>query len=739
MTAQTSAATHHDAPVVGAARASTLAVAVDAEGIATITIDLPGRPMNVLTPEFQADLAAAIEQVAADPAIRGAILTSGKPGGFIAGADIKDLVQAFDEGIDAAGGAALSQSLSRVLRRLETCGKPFAAAINGLALGGGFEVTLACHHRVLADKAVVGLPEIGIGLLPGGGGTQRLPRLIGIEKAGPLLMTGRQIKAGDALKLGVVHQVVAEGEVVGAARAWLLDAPTAVQPWDVKGFKVPGGAGPLADHAQRTFTAGTAVTARDTQRNLPAALAILSCLFEGTQLTIDNGLRVESKYFGQLLAGSVARNMMRTLFINKGAADKLARRPKGVPVSKVRRVGILGAGMMGAGIAHASAAAGIDVVLIDSTLEKAQQGKQLSAGLLEKAISRGRSTREKADAQLARIHPTADYADLAGVDLVVEAVFENRDVKADVTARAAAVIGDTAVFASNTSTLPITSLAETFTRPEDFIGLHFFSPVDRMPLVEVIVGEKTGDAALARSLDYIGQLRKTPIVVGDGPGFFTSRVFATYFQEGVLMLEEGVSPALIENAARQAGFPIGPLAVSDEVTLELQLKVIEQNIADGQPQTPQLPRVLAVLRRMVNGLKRIGRRGGAGFYDYPADAPKRLWRDLADEYPMLSEQPDIEEIKRRLLYIQAIESARAVEQGIVTHPADADLGSILGIGFPAWTGGVLSFIDTIGLQEFVAESDRLAQLYGPRFSPSDWLRAKAARGERFHPRFSEAA
>jgi len=716
---------------------TTLNLTVDSDGIATITIDLPGRPMNVLTREFQTDLAAAVEQIASEPAIVGAILISGKPGAFIAGADIKDLVQAFDAGIDAVQGARLSQGLSRLLRRLETSGKPFVAAINGLALGGGLEVALACHHRVLAADAAVGLPEVNLGLLPGAGGTQRLPRLIGIEKAGPLLLTGRQLKSSEAL--GVVHEVVPAADVLERARAWLRDKPSAVQPWDQKGYQVPGGAGMLASHAQRSFTVGTAITARDSQRNYPAPLAILSSLYEGTQVPIDTGLRIESKYFGQLLAGPVARNMMRTLFISKGNADKLSHRPSEVPKSRVTRLGVLGAGMMGAGIAYVSAAADIEVVLLDSTLEQAQKGKQYSANLLEKAVARGRSTREKADAQLARIHPTQDYADLAGVDLVIEAVFENRAVKAEVTARAGEVIGGEAIFASNTSTLPITSLAETFQRPNDFIGLHFFSPVDKMSLVEVILGQKTSEAALARALDYVAQIRKTPIVVHDSPGFFTSRVFGTYVQEGVLMLEEGVRPALIENAARQAGMPVGPLAVGDEVTLELQLKAIEQNLADGQMNAPHVPRVLNVLRRMVRELGRIGRRGGSGYYDYPVDAPKHLWPGLAAEFPLRAEQPDVELVKKRLLYIQALETARTVEEGVVTHAADADLGSILGIGFPAWTGGVLSFIDTVGLPEFVAECQRLAEAYGPRFSPSDWLRDKAARGERFHPPLVGAA
>lgn len=711
----------------------TLTLTIDNDGVALIVIDLPDRPMNVLTPQMQRELTEAIERLASDPTVRGAVVTSGKTGSFIAGADIKDMVLAFDRGITAAQGAQMSETLSRMLRRLETCGKPVACALNGLALGGGLEVALSCHFRVLAEDGYIGLPEVTIGLLPGAGGTQRLPRLIGIEKALPILLTGQQVHASEALKLGVVHTLAKAKDVVATAKAWILGTPKAAQPWDEKGFRVPGGAGPAAPHAARTFTAGTALTAQNTQRNYPAPLAILSCVYEGTLVPIDTGLRIESKYFGQLLSGPVARNMMRTLFVNKGAADKLARRPEGVPKSKVAKVGVLGAGMMGAGIAYVCSAAGIEVVLLDTTLEQAERGKQYTTKLLQKNLERSKTTQDKVSAQLARIRPTADHADLAGCELIIEAVFEDRAVKADVTRKTAAVVGANTIFASNTSTLPITGLASAYPRPSDFIGLHFFSPVDKMPLVEIIMGKQTAAATLAKALDLVAQIRKTPIVVNDSPGFYTSRVFGTYVQEGQLMLAEGVLPALVENAAVHAGMAVGPLAVTDEVTLELQLKVIEQNLADGQMQTPQLPRVLAVLRKMVLELKRVGRRGGAGFYDYPAEGRKTLWSGLAQHFRVSEQQPGVDEVKKRLLYIQALETARCMEAGVLTSGADADIGSILGFGFPAWTGGTLSFIDTIGLSAFVKECERLAQMYGPRFAPSDWLRAKAARGERFHP------
>lgn len=702
------------------------------DGIVVITIDVPDRPMNVLTPELRAELLAAAERIATDPSIRGAVITSGKRGSFIAGADIKDMALDFDRGITMTQGAQMTSDLNRALRRLETCGKPVACALNGLALGGGFEVALACHYRVLAENAYVGLPEATIGLLPGAGGTQRLPRLIGIERALPILLTGQPVQAPEALKLGIVNAVCKADDVVATAKQWLLGAPKATQPWDERGFRVPGEAGPVAAHAARTFTAGTALTAHSTQRNYPAPLAILSCVYEGTQVNIDTGLRIESKYFGRLISGPVARNMMRTLFINKGAADKLARRPKDVPKSKVGKVGVLGAGMMGSGIAHVSAAAGIDVVLLDSTIEQAERGKQYSAKLLLKALERGKTTQDKMNAQLARIVPTTRYTDLADCDLVIEAVFEDRSIKADVTQKTAEVVGTKTLFSSNTSTLPITGLATAFPRPGDFIGLHFFSPVDKMPLVEVIMGKHTTDQALARALDYVAQIRKTPIVVNDSPGFYTSRVFGAYAQEGLLMLDEGVSPALIENAAVQAGMPVGPLAVGDEVTLELQLKIFEQNEADGQMQTSHLPRVLSALRKMVRDLKRIGRRGGAGYYEYPVGAKKYLWPDLAKHFPVNSQQPDVEEIKNRLLYAQALETARCIEEGVITEAADADIGSVLGFAFPTWTGGTVSFIDTVGVGAFVQECDRLARLYGPRFAPSPWLRARAAANATFH-------
>jgi 3-hydroxyacyl-CoA dehydrogenase/enoyl-CoA hydratase/3-hydroxybutyryl-CoA epimerase len=696
-----------------------------------ITIDIPDRSMNVLTPECLRELAAAIESAAADPSAKGVLITSGKAT-FIAGADIKDMVTMFDQKITLRQAFENSNALSRLYRRLETFGKPVAVAINGLALGGGFELCLACHFRVLSSdpKATVGLPEVNIGLLPGAGGTQRLPRLIGINAALPILTQGKPLRPEEALKGGLVHAVAAPSEIIDTARTWLLKSPDPQQPWDKKGFRMPGGPA-MGPGAAQTFMVGTALAAKLTQRNYPAPIAILSAVFEGTQVPIDQGLRIESEYFAKLLAGPVSRNLMRTMFINKGLADKLVRRPADVAKAPVQKLGVLGAGMMGSGIAYSSAMAGIEVALLDSTMERAENGKSYATALIAKDVERGRTTREKGDALLARIRPTVDYADLAGCDLVVEAVFEDRDIKAECTRKTEAVTAASATFASNTSTLPITGLAESSKRPKQFIGIHFFSPVEKMPLVEIIVGKKTSREAIAKALDYVVQLRKTPIVVNDSRGFYTSRVFGTFTAEGMKMLEEGVNPALIENVARQAGMPVGPLAVSDEVTLELQYKVIKQTEKDLGAKYVK-PVSYDVLHKFVEELKRIGRRGGHGFYEYPEGGKKFLWPGLSKIYPPAAVQPTRDEVRKRLLFIQALETARCFEEGVLTHPADADLGSILGWGFPAYTGGSLSFIDTIGIAQFTQECNRMAKRYGPRFKPSRWLTARAKAGQKFH-------
>jgi len=710
---------------------NTIQYFVDRGGIALLTFDLPGKSMNVLTPELMQELDTLVERAAADDAVKGLVLTSGKQA-FIAGADIKDMVTAYDRGVTPREAYEFSYSLNRTLRKMETCGKPVAAAINGLALGGGLEVCLACHYRVLADdpKAVLGFPEVNIGLLPGAGGTQRTPRLIGFRNAATMVLQCRYQKPQQALEMGLVHELAPVDQVVERARHWVLHEGDPVAPWDKKGFKIPHG-GLMSPATAQTFMAGNALVAKNTRHNYPAPIAAQSAMFEGCATSFDDGLKIESQYFGTLLAGPVARNMMRSLFVNKGKADKLARRPEGVEKSQVKKLGILGAGMMGAGIAYVSAQAGIEVVLLDTSQEAAEKGKAYSEGLLRKAVERGKTTEDRAAALLGLIKPTTNYHDLAGCDLVIEAVFESVKIKADVTAKTEAVVPETCIFASNTSTLPITGLAEASERPEQFIGLHFFSPVDKMPLVEVILGKKTNDEAIARSLDYVQQIRKTPIVVNDSRGFYTSRVFSTFTAEGITMLAEGVKPGLIENAARMTGMPVGPLAVTDEVTLELANKIGKETAAAlGREYPGNLSE--EVLQKMVDELDRKGKRFGKGFYDYPGDAKKHLWDGLAGHFPVADEQPEVSELKKRFLTIQALETARCFEEGVLTHAEDADIGSIFGWGFPPYTGGTLSYIDTIGIREFVAECDRMAATYGERFAVSDWLRARAENGQDFY-------
>jgi len=711
---------------------NTIQYSVDNDGIATLMIDMPGKSMNVLSDGIITELSSCIDKVMADNNVSGAIVASAKKT-FIAGADLTEIVTAYDRGTTPQQGFEWSWTLNSVFRKLETCGKPFAVAINGLALGGGFELCLACHYRVLSDHpgAVLGLPEVGVGLMPGAGGTQRLPRLIGIEKSLPIILQGKKFKPAKALELGVVHEIAPADELLARAKNWLMGSPNPVAPWDVKGFRVPGGAGAMNPKNMQNFMVGTSLLAANTQHNYPAPIAAISAVYEGCITPIDAGLDIESQYFGMLLSGVTARNMVRSLFVNKGAADKLVRRPQGVEKSRVTKLGILGAGMMGAGIAYVSAKAGMQVVLLDTEIEGAERGKAYSENLLNKAIKRGYSTEDKAQALLSMIHATTDYADLEGCELIIEAVFESREIKAAVTAKTEAVISESAIFASNTSTLPITGLAEASKRPESFIGLHFFSPVDKMPLVELIVGEKSSDEAIARGLDYIQQIRKTPIVVNDSPGFYTSRVFGTSTNEGMTMLAEGINPALIENAAKMAGMPVGPLAVMDEVTLELGYKITMQAASD-QGGDYSYASGFPVLRQFVEDLDRKGKRFGKGFYEYPQGEKKYLWPGLAELFPVKDEQPAVQEVIDRLLYRQALETARCFEEGVMDHVADADIGSIFGWGFPPWTGGTLSFIDTVGIQHFVAECDRMTEAYGPRFAVSDWLRQRAEKGDTFH-------
>ena len=701
-----------------------------ADGIVVLTLNNADESMNVVSDEWLDEMSAAIAQVKGDPAITGLIVTSGKKA-FMAGADLKLLVDGYGK-LSRKEAYAFSQKATAMHRALETMGKPVVAALNGLCLGGGFELALACHGRVLVDdpKAVVGLPEVNVGLLPGSGGTQRLPRIAGAQKAIELLLSGRPVRPDEALKLKIVDQVVPAADLLDAARAWLTANPDSARAWDKKGFSMPESRGMVNPDAAAMFTFAGASVVGKAGYHLPAPAAILSCVFEGVQLPFDRALSVESKYFALLLTDPVARNIIRTTFISKQAAEKGARRPQGIPASKVAKLGVLGAGMMGAGIALVAAQAGIAVVLIDCDQAAADKGKDYAAKALSKAVAKGTTSQDAADAVLARIVATPDYDGLSDADMVIEAVFEDVGIKADVTRRAEAVLPTTATFATNTSTLPITTLAEGSMRPDQFIGLHFFSPVERMGLVEVIMGKQTSPKTLARGLDLIAQLRKTPIVVNDARGFYTSRVFQMLINEGAAMLADGVAPARIENAAKAAGFPVGPLALLDEVTIDLPIKIVAQATEQEGPSFVP-PAGMPAMYKMRD-LGRTSRKAGGAFYDYPEGGKKRLWSGLSDAFPPADEQPEQEELKQRFLYAQAMETARCLEEGVLETPQDADLGAVYGWGFPAWTGGTISYIDTVGIETFVREADRLAQRYGPRFAPSTWLRTKATSGEPFY-------
>ena len=717
---------------------------VDADGIALVTFDVAGRSMNTLTGQVMDEIPQVVERIKTDDAIKGAVLTSGKPSGFCAGADLGDMASGMLSGAgDLQAAFDAGWKLNGALRALETCGKPVAAAINGLALGGGLELTLACHYRVVENdnKIQLGLPEIKVGLFPGGGGTQRLTRLIGVQAALMQMSEGKSWRPNDAKGAGVVHEVVEKGQAVEAAKAWIKNGGKAQQPWDDKSFKLPGG-GPYHPAGIQNFMVGNAMLRKQSYGNYPAVLNLMKAVYEGLQVPIDAGLRIETRYFIKTLMTPQAQAMIRSLFLSKQELDKGAVRPAGVDKSDPKKVAVLGAGMMGAGIAYVQVMAGIETVLIDQTQEAADKGKQHVADLLKKRLSRGQMTQEKHDATLALVTATTDYDLIKGSDLVVEAVFESREIKADVTKRAEAQLAEGAVFGSNTSTLPITGLAEASVRPEDFIGIHFFSPVDKMMLVEIIMGEKTGDAALAKAIDYVLKIKKTPIVVNDSRGFYTSRCFSTFLMEGMAMLEEGYGPALIDNVGRMTGMPRGPLEMHDDVALDLSYKIAKQTREDlGDKYVPNEGE--QIVATMVEG-GRFGRKNGKGFYDYD-QKPKTLWAGLGELAPTTKsiDQPEsasafaqIDELKTRLLYRQAVEVARCWEEGVIDDPREADLGAILGWGFAPWTGGPISFIDGIGVAKFVETADRLAQAYGDRFKVPQLLRDMAAKNETFYGRFA---
>ncbi len=719
---------------------------LDQDGIALLTWDMEGRSMNVITEEVMDEIDAAIDRVTQDPSIKGCVVTSGKAA-FSGGADLGMLrrlgaeyaPRVAAEGAEAAMLAFFegSRRLSLLYRKLETSGKPWVAAINGLCLGGAFELALSCHYRVLADHdaARVGLPEIKVGLFPGAGGTQRVARLMPTGDALQMMVKGEQIRPAAAKAMGLVHALAPAADLVETAKAWLRAGGKPVAPWDQKGFKPPSGR-VHSPAGMMVWPAANAIYRRETQDNYPAAKALLGAVYEGLQVPFDVGLRIESRFFASILRSKEAAAMIRTLFVSMGELNKGARRPAAMPKSTIQRVGIVGAGFMGAGIAYATALAGLDVVLLDQTQEAADKGKARSHKLVSDQIAKGRAKTADRDALLARITATTEDGALAGCDLVIEAVFEDPAVKKGIFRRVQAVLKPGAILATNTSTLPITALAEGAARSDEIVGIHFFSPVERMPLVEIIKAGKTSDAAIALAFDYVRMLKKTPILVNDARGFYANRCVGAYLFEGHKMVAEGVPPAMVENAGRQAGMPVGPLSLSDEVALDLVRTVV--STGDGAVVAPDAEQ-RALLDALVVEQGRLGRKNRKGFYDYPEQGPKRLWPGLVDLQPKRLDPDtiDIEDLKHRFLVSQALAAAGAVDEGIVTDPREADVGSILGFGFAPFTGGTLSYIEGMGLAEFVLLCDDLAKRHGARFAPPQALidRAKEHRG--YYP--SEAA
>jgi 3-hydroxyacyl-CoA dehydrogenase/enoyl-CoA hydratase/3-hydroxybutyryl-CoA epimerase len=711
----------------------------DADGIVTLTLDDPNQRANTMNNAYRESMHAAVDRLYAEKdSIAGVIVTSAKDT-FFAGGDLRLLSQVDDD--NAAEFAAGVRSIKADLRRLETIGRPVVAALNGAALGGGLEIALACHHRIALEDATsqFGLPEVTLGLLPGGGGVTRVTRLLGIaDGLMKVLLQGTRYRPADAVDIGIVDELASTPEqLLDKARTWIKTNPEAVQPWDAKGYRMPGGvpSNPKLAAMLPVFPANLRKQLKGAP--MPAPHHIMCAAVEGATVDLDTAFTIEGRYFLDLARGQVAKNMIQAFWFDLNSINSGGSRPAGYEPRPARKVAILGAGMMGAGIAYVSARNGMDVVLKDVCVEAAAKGKDYSRTLLDKAVSRGKCTAAERDEVLARITPTADYAELAGCDLIVEAVFEQVTLKHEVFSRAEPILAPDALLGSNTSTLPITSLAEGVRRKADFIGLHFFSPVDKMPLLEIIRGEQTSDAALARALDYAAQIKKTPIVVNDSRGFFTSRVIGTFVNEALAMLGEGIHPATIEQATTQAGYPVGALQLADELNLELFLKIRNETRDAVTAAGASYSRHPAedVVEKMVE-LGRPGRLRGAGFFDYDENGKRTgLWPGLAEVFPRQDNpaEVDLHELEERMLVIEAVESARCVEEGVILKSADANIGSIMGIGFPPWTGGVLQYINGYagGVAGFVARADQLAERYGDRFAPNPLLRKKAENGETF--------
>ena len=723
---------------------------IDADGIALITWDMADKSMNVIDESVMDEIATFTAEIKANDDIKGAVIASGKKDSFSGGADLSMLEGSLKnyhlaKGNDGeAATKVLFEGASRLgllYRDIETCGKPMVCAINGTCMGGALELALSCHARVASDhdKLRLALPEVQVGLLPGAGGTQRVARLAKDMQAGlQMLIQGQRLKALKAKAMGLINEVVPAQELVASAKQMIKDGLVdPVAPWDKKGFRAPGGK-VYSPAGMQLWPAANGILRQQTAMNYPAAQYILSCVYEGSQVPMDTGLRIEARYFTAAMKSPQAGNMIRSLFLSKGELEKGARRPEGVPKTEIKKVGVIGAGFMGAGIAYVSAKAGINVVLIDQKQEAADKGKEHSDALMTKQVSRGSAKAEDKQALLDLILPTTDYNELADCDLVIEAVFEDREVKRKVTEAVEAVISPTCIYASNTSTLPITGLAQASKRPESFIGVHFFSPVDKMLLVELIVGEKTGDPALALALDYVRRIKKTPIVVNDTRGFYANRCVLNYIREGHLMLTEGVPAAMIENVAKMAGMPVGPLSLNDEIAIDLAQKIMKATVKDLGEKAVD-PALMTLVDDMVDKHGRLGRKNGKGFYDYPPKpAKKHLWPGLADMYEPVADVDalDVQELKDRMLVAQALEAARVFEEGVLTDVREADVGSILGFGFAPWSGGTLSYIDMMGTPDFLALCKKLQKKHGPRFKPNKLIIEMAAKDEKFYQRFN---
>jgi len=723
---------------------------VDSDGVATITWNQPETSLNVMTQEGFEQLDGFVDDALADDAVKGLIITSAK-NDFAGGMDLKVLAKMREDAGDEPAKGIFDgvMAIHQILRKIERAGmepktnkggKPVAWASPGTSAGIGTEIALSCHRRFVADnpKAKIGLPEILVGIFPGSGGTTRMVRMVGPMMAAPSLLEGKMMPPAKAKSAGMIDEVVPADELQARAKEWVLNAShdDIIKPWDKKGYKMPGGA-PYHPAGYMTFVGAAAMVHGKTQGAYPAPKAMLSAIYEGALVDFDTAIRIEARWFTSVMLNPSSAAMIRSVFVNKGELEKGAVRPAGVPDQRVKKVGIMGAGMMGAGIAIVSAMAGIEVVLIDREQAAADKGKAYVEGYLDKGIKRKKTTSEKKEAVMGLITATTDYEALKGADLIVEAVFEDVGIKAEVTKKVLAVVGDDCIFATNTSTLPITELAKASDKPDQFIGIHFFSPVERMLLVEIIKGAKTGDRAVAKALDYVRQIRKTPIVVNDARFFYANRCIIPYINEGLRMVREGVAPATIENAAKQLGFPLGPLQLNDETSIDLGVKIAKATkLAMGDAYDDSADEVLFKL--FDEG--RLGRKSNAGFYDYDEKGKRQLlWKGLAENWPVAAEQPDFMEIKHRLAMVQTLEAVRAFEEGVLEDLREGDVGAILGWGFMPWSGGPFSWLDILGTDQAVAICDQLTAAHGERFAAPDMLRDMAAKGESFYGNAAEKA